>query len=240
MASVLEVTGLDGGYGKIQVLRGISLEVRAGEVVTIIGANGAGKTTTLKAIAGLVRPRRGKIVFRGKDITRLPAHEVARLGLVLVPEGRQTFASLTVLDNLLIGTYGRGSREGPSVEEALEYVFSLFPVLKEKRSQQAGSLSGGQQQMLVIGRALMSNPTLLMCDEPSLGLAPMVVEEIFGVIQNLRERVPVLLVEQNAQAALRISNRGYVMAEGQVVLTGDSQLLLKDDKVKRLYLGAAS
>ncbi len=238
---MLTINDLRAGYGRNQVLRGISLSVQPGEVVTVLGANGAGKTTLLKAICGLIQPEKGTVSFAGQDVTGKPAHEIVRSGLCLVPEGRQTFAGLTVLDNLMLAAqYGRSTRATPDeVSRDLASVFELFPRLRERQSQRAGTLSGGEGQMLAIGRALMCRPRLLMMDEPSLGLAPKVVQEIFAIIRDLRQKVPVLLVEQNAHAALTVSDRGAVLETGHVVLAGPSRELLVDPRVREHYLGTA-
>jgi len=236
---VLRVRNLDVAYGSVTVLRRVSLHVREGEVVAIIGANGAGKTTLLKAITGLVRARGGEIALRGREVVRLRTEETVALGCSLVPEGRQVFASLTVRDNLLLGAhvqYRRGRRR--EVAEDLERVYRLFPVLSERERQLAGLLSGGEQQMLATGRALMARPALLMLDEPSMGLAPLVVKDILEVVASIaRQGSTVLLVEQNARAALGVAQRGYVLETGRVVLEGTSADLLANRDVQRAYLG---
>jgi branched-chain amino acid transport system ATP-binding protein len=237
---MLRVRNLEAGYGPLQVLRQVSLHVSPGEIVTLIGANGAGKSTLLRALAGLLEPRGGEIAFAGKPIRGLPAERVVDLGIALVPEGRQVFAAMSVHENLLLGGYvaarrGRGSEAGVL---ALEGVYRLFPVLRERSGQLAGTLSGGEQQMLAMGRALMTDPRLLMMDEPSMGLAPLVVRDIFAAVARLRdEGRTVLLVEQNARAALRIADRGYVIETGRLVLEGESDFLLNDREVQRAYLG---
>jgi branched-chain amino acid transport system ATP-binding protein len=237
---MLRVRNLEAGYGPLKVLRQVSLHVAPGEIVTLIGANGAGKSTLLRALAGLLEPRGGEIVFAGKPIRGLPAERVVDLGIALVPEGRQVFAAMTVRENLLLGGYvaarrGRGREAGA---RALENVYGLFPVLRERSGQLAGTLSGGEQQMLAMGRALMTDPRLLMMDEPSMGLAPLVVRDIFAAVARLREEGrTVLLVEQNARAALRIADRGYVIETGRLVLEGESDFLLSDREVQRAYLG---
>ncbi len=243
---MLRVRNLRAGYGSVEALRGVSLHVDAGEIVTIIGANGAGKSTLLNTLAGIVRPLGGSAVFSGAEIACLPAETVAERGCVLVPEGRQIFADLTVQENLLLGAYlrsrglrGRARRTGrQEVEHDREAVHALFPVLASRREQQAGTLSGGEQQMLALGRALMARPRLLMLDEPSIGLAPLVVKEIFQVIARLRTQgTTVLLVEQNARAALSIADRGYVMETGRIMVEGTAEQLGLNHDVRRAYLG---
>jgi branched-chain amino acid transport system ATP-binding protein len=223
-------------YGAIQAVKGVSLEVRERELVTIVGANGAGKTTTLRTISGIYRPRSGAISFEGKDLATLPSHEIVALGISQAPEGRQIFGSLSVRDNLMLGAGRRADREG--VAQDLEYVFSLFPVLKERFGQSGGTLSGGEQQMLAIARALMARPRLLLLDEPSLGLAPMLVNRIFGVISRLKESgVTILLVEQNARKALEVADRAYVMETGRIILEGDARTLAANPEIEKAYLG---
>ena len=240
---MLKVRNLEAGYGPIAVLRQVSLHVSAGEIVTLIGANGAGKSTLLRALAGLLEPRGGEVVFDGAPIRGLPAERVVDGGIALVPEGRQVFAAMSVRENLLLGSYvaARRARRGRQREDsagALEQVYDLFPVLRERSAQLAGTLSGGEQQMLAMGRALMTDPRLLMMDEPSLGLAPLVVRDIFRAVARLREDGrTVLLVEQNARAALRVADRGYVIETGRLVLEGESDFLLNDREVQRAYLG---
>lgn len=232
---MLEVERLEVGYGLIQVLHGISLEVRAGEVVALIGANGAGKTTTLLTISGLLRPRAGAIRFLGREISGLPPHEIARRGLVQVPEGRLLFPGLTVYENLLMGAY---AKRGASLEQRMREVFELFPILSERRRQLVGSMSGGQQQMVAIGRALMAEPRLLMLDEPSLGLDPKTTATVFGVVRKIREMgVAVLLVEQNALQALQLADRAYVLESGELRLAGPAAELLRDPALRSAYLG---
>ncbi len=234
--ALLQVSGLTVNYGGIQALQDVELVVNAGEVVTLIGANGAGKTTTLRAISRIVRSRIGQILYGGVDITRQPPHAVVRLGIAHSPEGRRILARQTVLDNLLLGAYTRGDRLG--IKADLEQQWLTFPRLAERQHQIAGTLSGGEQQMLAIARALMSRPKLLLLDEPSLGLAPAIVREIFGIIQTLRTTgVTILLVEQNANLALQIADRGYVLEAGQITLTGNASDLLADDRVRQAYLG---
>ncbi len=234
--SLLSLQQLQVAYGGIRAVKGIDVDVGAGEVVCLIGANGAGKTTTLKAITGLVRAAAGRIVYDGADIVGRRVHEIARRGLALVPEGRGVFAQLTILENLSMGAYAR--RDRPAVEGDVERAFALFPRLKERRAQTAGTLSGGEQQMLAIARALMSRPKLLLLDEPSMGLAPLMVERIFEVVRNIAaEGVTMLLVEQNARLALETSHRGYVLEGGLVAFSGESRALLGDPRVREAYLG---
>jgi branched-chain amino acid transport system ATP-binding protein len=236
---VLKVSGLQASYGrKIKALHGVSLEVGPKEIVCLIGANGAGKSTLLKTISGLLEPDAGEIVFDGHRVDSFPAHRTAGLGLVHVPEGRRIFPQLTVLENLQMGAFRHTERKNQ--ESDLQRVCALFPVLGERMAQEGGTLSGGEQQMLAIGRGLMARPRLLMLDEPSMGLAPRVVRKIFSVIQEIhRAGVPVLLVEQNAQEALRIAHRGYVIETGRIVQEGDASSLLKDDSVRAAYLGVS-
>ncbi len=233
---MLEVSDLHVYYGAIHALQGISLQVGEGEIVTLIGANGAGKSTTLRALSGLIRPRAGKVVFRNEDITRKPAHEIVKLGLVQAPEGRRIFANLTVAENLEMGAYTRSDRK--EIEASRERVFRSFPRLKERYHQMAGTLSGGEQQMLAIGRALMSRPTMLLLDEPSMGLSPILVDEIFAIIQEINQQgTTVLLVEQNAYMALSIAHRAYVLETGRIVLSGTAQELREHPQVRAAYLG---
>jgi len=233
--SLLSVTGLRAGYGPLEVLHGIDLQVREGEIVVILGANGAGKTTTMRAISGMI-PRRGDIRFGVHDISTTSAEAVVRLGMAHVPQGRGTFAELTVEDNLRVGAYVRSD----GLESDMKRWFSLFPRLEERRFQRAGSLSGGEQQMLAIARALMSRPKLLLCDEPSLGLAPLITQELFSVIRTLNqeEGLSVLLVEQNANLALKVAGRVYLLETGSVVASGSAEDLSRDDSVRKAYLGA--
>jgi len=233
---LLEVRGLQVVYGGINAVKGIDFDVRAGEMVTLIGANGAGKTTTLKALTGLVKPAAGSIKYNDIEITALPTFRLAEMGLVLVPEGRGIFGRLTVQENLELGAYHR--KADGRVRTDLERVYQMFARLAERRTQAAGTLSGGEQQMLAIGRALMSRPKLLLLDEPSMGLAPLLVQKIFETIRAVaREGVTVLLVEQNAKLALEISQRGYVMESGAITLSGDAAELLANPRVKSAYLG---
>lgn len=237
MASeILSVDELQVSYGVIKAVKGITLSVEEGSIVTIIGSNGAGKSTTLGAISGLIRPSGGRISFRGNKINRLGAAKTAKLGISLVPEGRRIFSNLTVRENLLMGAYNRRDKE--EIEGNFETVFSLFPVLRERLKQSGGTLSGGEQQMLAIGRSLMANPDLIMMDEPSLGLAPIVVEEVFQGIQTLNSRgVTILLVEQNAAKALEISKYAYVLETGKITLQGSAKELLETEEVRKVYLG---
>jgi len=233
---LLEIRGLEVAYGGIRAVKGIDLEVRQGELVCLIGANGAGKTTTLRAVTGLVRAASGRVLYDGQDITGLRVPEIARRGLALVPEGRGVFAQLTIEENLAMGAYARNDRAGVAAD--VERAFTLFPRLKERRSQTAGTLSGGEQQMLAIGRALMSRPRLLLLDEPSMGLAPLMVERIFEVVRTIAaEGVTLLLVEQNARLALETSHRGYVLEGGLVSISGEARTLLGDPRIREAYLG---
>ena len=235
--ALLEIENLHTYYGYVHALKGINLTVEEGEIVTLIGANGAGKTTTLRTISGLIRPREGRILFAGQEIQGMPAHKIVQMGICHVPEGRQIFGTLTVMENLNMGAYTLGS-DREAIEENRRRVFDLFPRLEERKNQLGGTLSGGEQQMLTIGRALMSRPRLLMLDEPSLGLAPLLVKTIFETIKEINQRgVTILLVEQNARAALKIAHRGYVLETGRVVLSGPAQELLQDERVRKAYLG---
>jgi branched-chain amino acid transport system ATP-binding protein len=236
---MLAVEGVVAGYGRVQVLHGVSLQVRRGEIVTLNGPNGAGKTTLLNAIMGVVTPRNGQIRLQDRDLAGVGPEQMVHLGAGYVPERRQIFASMTVLDNLWLGAYHRfGREEKRGILQDMEQVFTIFPILRERERQTAGTLSGGQQQMLAVGRALMARPGLLLLDEPSLGLAPLVVAEIMRVIAELRRGgMTVLLVEQNAKAALAIADRGYVMEGGRIALQGRAQELLEDERVQRAYLG---
>ena len=236
MTTLLEISGLSVAYGGIQALHGVDLTVRAGEVVTLIGSNGAGKSTTLRAISRMIGLRSGRIVYEGRDITRMRPDQVVRLGIAQSPEGRRMLARQTVLDNLRLGAYTRSDRA--EIAADIERQFQRFPRLAERRNQLAGTLSGGEQQMLAIARALMSRPKLLLLDEPSLGLAPLVVRAIFAIIRELHEAgVTILLVEQNANLALQNADRGYVLEAGHITLAGSAADLLKDERVRRAYLG---
>ena len=233
---MLEIKDLHVSYGGIQALRGVSLNVPDGKIVTLIGANGAGKSTLMRTISGLVKAQSGSILWNGQELLGKPIDQIVSSGIAMSPEGRRVFADLTVLENLKIGAYLR--KDKAETEKDLEWVYSLFPRLKERRSQVAGTLSGGEQQMLAMGRALMSHPKLLMLDEPSMGLAPLLVEQIFDIIKELhRAGTTILLVEQNAQMALSVADRGYVLETGRVTLTGPGRELLADEAVKKAYLG---
>ena len=236
---MLKIRNLDAGYGKLRVLKNISLHVDGGEIVTMIGANGAGKTTLLHTIIGLIRPSDGQVEFHGQDCRRMPAQKIVASGCALVPEGRQVFATMSVEENLILGGYVLQKKENrAAVMQELEHQYDLFPVLRERRAQLAGTLSGGEQQMLAMGRALMSRPRLIMMDEPSTGLAPLIVRDIFQVVVRLRnEGNTVLLVEQNAKAALSIADRGYVLETGKIILQGPAEDLLANRDVQRAYLG---
>lgn len=233
--TLLKIEGLEVSYGAIAALRGISLEVREGEIVTLIGANGAGKSTTMNTVMGLIRPKSGKIIYGGEEITGANTKDIVKRGMVLVPEGRQVFPEMSVKQNLEMGGYLATAQQR---EQRYRKVYEMFPKLEERKNQVAGTLSGGEQQMLAVGRALMAAPKLILMDEPSLGLAPFLVQEIFELIQQIRENgTSVLLVEQNARMALRISNRAYVLETGKIALDGDAKLLLESDMVKKAYLG---
>jgi branched-chain amino acid transport system ATP-binding protein len=234
---LLDVDGIQVYYGNIHALKGVSLRINRGEIVTLIGANGAGKSTTLNAISGLLRPRTGKILYDGRELTSAPPYEVVKLGLSQAPEGRRIFPRMTVKENLEMGAFSRTRQD---LKPDFERVYDLFPVLKERQSQPGGTLSGGEQQMLAMGRALMARPKLLMLDEPSMGLAPMLVERIFAIIKEINgQGTTILLVEQNANVALEISTRGYVLETGQVVLSDTSQALLQNPRVREAYLGGS-
>ncbi len=233
---MLKVEDLHCSYGQIAAVKGISLEVREGEIVCLLGANGAGKSTTLMAVSGAMKPARGRVLFEGQDITGRKASSIVRLGIAQVPEGRRIFSDLSVLENLKIGAYARPDRA--HLEEDLENVFSLFPILRDRANQKGGTLSGGEQQMLALGRGLMSKPKLLLLDEPSLGLAPLIIKQVFSVITDIRKRgIAILLVEQNARAALGMADRGYVLAAGRIVLSGTAAQLLASEDVQKSYLG---
>ena len=234
--NILELHDVETFYGSIQALKGISLEVHEGEIVTLIGANGAGKSTTLRSINGLNHPRRGRIVFQGEDITREAPHNVVRMGIAQSPEGRKLFPRMSVLENLEMGAFQRSDRRG--MREDMDRVFQLFPRLAERKTQKAGTMSGGEQQMCAIGRALMARPKLLMLDEPSMGLAPIFVERIFETIVEVNKQgTSILLVEQNALMALEVANRGYVLETGHVALADDAKALAKNEDVRKTYLG---
>jgi branched-chain amino acid transport system ATP-binding protein len=234
---MLRVDDLHAAYGDIGVLKGISLEIYPGEIVCLLGANGAGKSTLLKLISGVLHPSRGKVLFQDQEITRYSPHKIVRMGLSHVPEGRQIFSRLTVMQNLLLGGYPRKGKKAEA-QELSEFIFNLFPILRERLKQKAGTLSGGEQQMLAISRGLMSRPRLLLLDEPSLGLAPLIVEEIFRVIKDLRSRgISILLVEQNVMGALNIADRGYIMEIGKIATHGKAADMRGNDEVRRRYLG---
>ena len=235
-ALILELKDVHTFYGSIEALKGISIEVHEGEIVTLIGANGAGKSTTLRSINGLNHPRQGTIHFQGKDITDEAPHNVVKMGISQSPEGRRLFPRMSVTENLQMGAFQRSDRSG--IKEGMDRVFSLFPRLAERKNQKAGTLSGGEQQMCAIGRALMAEPKLLMLDEPSMGLAPIFVEKIFEIVREINNQgTPILLVEQNALMALHTANRGYVMETGQIVLADDAKALSENEQVKKTYLG---
>ena len=235
MGTILKVEDINVYYGSIHAIKGVSFEVNEGETVTLIGANGAGKSTTLNTISGLLHSKTGSVTFMGENLARVPAHKIVAKGLAMVPEGRRVFLQMTVQENLEMGAY---TQPGSGVDKDLEMVYEQFPRLKERRKQVAGTLSGGEQQMLAMGRALMSHPKLLMLDEPSMGLAPILVEQIFEIIQNLHKSgTTILLVEQNAQAALSVADRGYVLETGKVVTTGTGKELLASPAIKKAYLG---
>jgi branched-chain amino acid transport system ATP-binding protein len=237
-APILELDGVHTYYGAIHALKGVSLEVRAGEIVTLIGANGAGKSTTLRSINGLSHPRQGTIRFQGRDITNAAPHDVVKLGIAQSPEGRRLFPRMTVMENLEMGAFQREDRS--TFQEDLERVFELFPRLYERRTQKAGTMSGGEQQMCAMGRALMARPKLLMLDEPSMGLAPIFVERIFEIVREINQQgTPVLLVEQNALMALDAAHRGYVLETGRIALAGPASELRENEQVRRTYLGEA-
>ena len=233
---MLRVEGLNVFYGAIHALHDVSFEVNEAEIVTLIGANGAGKTTTLHTVSGLVRPKSGKITFRGKDITHTEAHDILKLGLAHVPEGRRVFSKMSVQENLMMGAYARKDKNG--IADDLEMIYTRFPRLRERWRQLAGTLSGGEQQMLATGRALMSRPSLLMMDEPSMGLSPILVGDVFKIIKDINATgTTVLLVEQNASMALSIANRAYVLETGDIIKSGDAKALMNDDDVRKAYLG---
>jgi branched-chain amino acid transport system ATP-binding protein len=234
---LLAVDEIESFYGRSQTLYGVSLTVEEGELICVLGANGAGKSTLLKNIAGLVKPRLGRVTFAGKRIENTPAHEIVQRGITLCPEDKKIFPQMSVSKNLSLGAWVHG-RKYARIQENLDVVFELFPILKDRQAQMAGTLSGGEQQMMVIGRSLMSNPRLLMLDEPSLGIAPLVVERIFEVIREINKRgATILLVEQNASISLTTAQRGYILETGRVILSGAAPNLLQDDKVRKAYLG---
>ena len=234
--AMLEVKDLHVHYGMIEAIKGIDFEVNKGEVIALIGANGAGKTTTLHTITGLLAPSKGEILYEGKDISKMPGHKIVSLGMAHVPEGRRVFAQLSVYENLLMGAYTRKDKE--EIQNTLRMVYDRFPRLEERKGQMAGTLSGGEQQMLAMGRALMSHPSIILMDEPSMGLSPIFVNEIFDIIQQVSKTgTTVLLVEQNAKKALSIADRAYVLETGKIVLSGDAKVLMNDDSIKKAYLG---
>ena len=234
--SMLEVKDLEVYYGVIQAIKGISLHVEEGEVIALIGANGAGKTTTLQTITGMLNAKAGSIQFEGTELTKIPGHKIVSMGMAHVPEGRRVFAQLSVLENLKLGAYTR--KDKTEIEESLKRVYKSFPRLEERKNQLAGTLSGGEQQMLAMGRALMSKPRIVLMDEPSMGLSPIFVEEIFNIIKEISaEGTTVLLVEQNAKKALSIADRAYVLETGKIVLEGNAKDLLNDESIKKAYLG---
>ncbi len=234
--AMLEIKNLEVYYGMIQALKGISFEVEEGEVIALIGANGAGKTTTLHAVTGLLPVKSGEIIFEGKNITKVPGHKIVSMGMAHVPEGRRVFAQLSVYQNLKMGAYTRKDKE--EIEQTLEMVYKRFPRLEERKNQMAGTLSGGEQQMLAMGRALMSHPKIILMDEPSMGLSPIFVNEIFDIIKEVSAAgTTVLLVEQNAKKALSIADRAYVLETGQITLKGDAKEMMNDESVKKAYLG---
>ncbi len=234
--AMLQVTDLKVNYGVIQAIKGVSFEVNEGEVIALIGANGAGKTTILHTVTGLIAPKSGKIEFEGKDITKMPAHKIVTLGMAHVPEGRRVFADLSVYENLLMGAFTRKDKD--EIAKTLEMVYKRFPRLRERKNQVAGTLSGGEQQMLAMGRALMSHPKILLMDEPSMGLSPLFVNEIFDIIKEVNASgTTVLLVEQNAKKALSIADRAYVLETGKIVLDAAADVLMNDPSIKKAYLG---
>lgn len=234
--ALLEINNLEVHYGVIQALKGISFEVNEGEIIALIGANGAGKTTTLHTISGILQASSGNIIYDGKDITKVQAHKIVNLGISQVPEGRRVFAQLSVLENLKLGAFIRKDKDG--IEENLRNIYERFPRLEERKNQLAGTLSGGEQQMLAMGRALMSRPRIILMDEPSMGLSPIYVSEIFDIIKSInKDGTTVLLVEQNAKKALSIADRAYVLETGKIALSGDAKNLMNNDTVKKAYLG---
>ena len=234
--AMLEVKDLEVYYGMIQAIKGISFEVNEGEVIALIGANGAGKTTTLHTITGLLSPKKGQVLFEGQDITKIPAHKIVSMGMAHVPEGRRVFADLSVYENLKLGAYTRKDKN--NIDKDLEMIYERFPRLAERKNQSAGTLSGGEQQMLAMGRALMSKPSIVLMDEPSMGFSPILVNEIFDIIESIsKSGTTVLLVEQNAKKALSIADRAYVLETGKIVLDGKASELLENDSIKKAYLG---
>ncbi|MFI3170770.1 MAG: ABC transporter ATP-binding protein [Eubacteriales bacterium] len=234
--AMLEINDLKVNYGMIQAIKGLSFHVEEGEIIALIGANGAGKTTILHTITGLLSPKGGNVVFNGVDITKIPAHKIVSMGMAHVPEGRRVFANLSVLQNLKMGAYTRTDKK--EIEDTLQMIYKRFPRLEERQNQSAGTLSGGEQQMLAMGRALMSQPKIILMDEPSMGLSPIYVNEIFDIIKEVsKSGTTILLVEQNAKKALSIANRAYVLETGKIILDGDASNLLNDDSVKKAYLG---
>lgn len=233
---ILEVKDLEVYYGAIQALQGVSFQVNEGEIVTLIGANGAGKSTTMRTVSGLLTPRKGEVIFQGRRINRIPAHKIVRMGISHVPEGRQIFPNLTVTENLLMGAYTRRDRAG--IRQSLEEVMDRFPRLRERAKQLAGTLSGGEQQMVAMGRGLMSKPKLLILDEPSMGLSPLLVEEIFNIIKTINQQgTPILLVEQNAFMALQVAHQAYVLETGRIVLSGPAREVQANPQIRSAYLG---
>ncbi|MEE4165591.1 MAG: ABC transporter ATP-binding protein [Desulfocapsaceae bacterium] len=233
---MLEISDLETHYGKIHALRGISLSVQKGEIVTLLGANGAGKSTTLRTISGLIRASSGTILYRGEDITRKPAHEIVQMGLIHVPEGRKIFKGMTIAENLELGSFTL--KDDVERKRRMRHVYEIFPLLEERRNRDSAFLSGGEQQMLAIGRSMMTNPELLLLDEPSMGLAPFLVQEIMKIIVRLnKEGVTILLVEQNAKVALKLADHGYVIETGEIVIKGDARTLQQDESIVKAYLG---
>jgi branched-chain amino acid transport system ATP-binding protein len=234
--AMLEVTDLEVNYGMIRAIKGISFEINQGEIIALIGANGAGKTTTLQTVSGLIKPKAGKIIFKGKDISKVPCHKIVSMGMAHVPEGRRVFAEFTVLQNLKMGAYTRSNKE--EIAETLSKVYKRFPRLEERKNQLAGTLSGGEQQMLAMGRALMSKPDIVLMDEPSMGLSPLLVKEIFSIIEELHSTgTTILLVEQNAKMALSVADRAYVLETGNITMGGKASEMLEDERIKKAYLG---
>lgn len=234
--ALLEVKDLKVNYGLIQAIKGISFDINEGELVALIGANGAGKTTILHTITGLIQPKSGSIIYDGKDLTKVPGHKIVSMGMAHVPEGRRVFANLSVYENLKMGAYTRKDKE--EIEKTLKMVYEHFPRLEERKNQMAGTLSGGEQQMLAMGRALMSNPKMILMDEPSMGLSPLLVKEVFSIIEYCHSQgITILLVEQNAKMALSIADRAYVLETGNITMSGDAKDMLENEEVKKAYLG---